>query len=247
MSGSSSSSSSSSSKSSNSSSSGGSEGSSPWSGQSGVVLDPIRPMSSLSDEESGSQHFDTPPVSVTWEDLRLEVTLKDGSLRTILDGVTGFAAAGTATCLMGPSGAGKTSLLNAISSRVGGSSAVSLTGTVRLNGEVSDADDFRAVASYVVQDDLLLGELSAYESALFAARMTLGGVPDAQRKEKVQSVLEELNIDHVQHTAVGVAGIKRGLSGGERKRAMIATSLVGDISVIALDEPTSGYVGVVVW
>lgn len=56
---------------------------------------------------------------------------------------------------------------------------------------------------------------------------------------KVQSLLEELGLQSCADTRVG--GISfRGISGGERKRLSIAIELVGNPSVLFLDEPTTG-------
>ena len=59
------------------------------------------------------------PVKLSWTDLTYEVyNPKLKTTKTVLNKCTGFAAPGLTTYIMGASGAGKTSLLNALSDRV---------------------------------------------------------------------------------------------------------------------------------
>jgi ABC-type Mn2+/Zn2+ transport system ATPase subunit len=64
-------------------------------------------------------------------------------------------------------------------------------------------------------------------------------VKEEQKKELVDSVVQELGLGKTVDTIVGDEKV-RGVSGGERKRANIAVQLITDPSVLFLDEPTSG-------
>jgi ABC-type multidrug transport system ATPase subunit len=64
-------------------------------------------------------------------------------------------------------------------------------------------------------------------------------VKEEQKKELVDSVIQELGLGKTVDTIVGDEKV-RGVSGGERKRANIAVQLITDPSVLFLDEPTSG-------
>ena len=149
---------------------------------------------------------------------------------------------GDSSCaLMGPSGSGKSSLLNV------------LTGRALLYGEVSGrlfANDelipegieakCKNATAFVPQDDVMHTDLTVYENVYFSARLRLP--PDTEARDvvdTVEQVLKDVGIWHVKDTPVGNAD-QRGISGGQRKRASIAMELVGRPSVLFLDEPTSG-------
>lgn len=196
-------------------------------------------------------------VSLSWRELRASVLVRNPNAspkrspcssrgtadrveRVILSGVSGHAAAGSLTVLMGPSGSGKTTLLNFLSGRT--AAALSTSGAVRLNGRRASAAEFARVAGYVTQDDLLMTHLTPREHLMFTARMFLGGegMTDALRGERVDAVLEFLGLGQCQHTPIGVPGVSRGISGGERKRVNIANTLMANPAAVFLDEPTSG-------
>jgi ABC-type multidrug transport system ATPase subunit len=62
----------------------------------------------------------------------------------------------------------------------------------------------------------------------------------AQKKQKVLDVIEELGLTHTMKTKIGIPGLTKGISGGERKRVSIGVELLTSPSVLFLDEPTSG-------
>ena len=63
---------------------------------------------------------------------------------------------------------------------------------------------------------------------------------DAERDQRVEEIIDALELRRCQNTQVGAPGEKRGISGGERKRVSIGQELVGNPSLIFVDEPTSG-------
>lgn len=75
---------------------------------------------------------------------------------------------------MGASGAGKTSLLNILSDRVSNSKGSKIKGKVLINDTVDlRGPNFGAIASYVMQDDVLFRSFSPREALTFAARLKL--------------------------------------------------------------------------
>ena len=112
---------------------------------------------------------------------------------------------GTVTAIMGPSGAGKTSLLNALAGRLQAPNAGSypggvgglgfgLTGAVRLNGEVVGAAKVRRVSAYVTQEDVLPETLTCYEHLMFHAHLRLPvGTSVERRHDRVMEVREEIS------------------------------------------------------
>lgn len=121
------------------------------------------------------------------------------------------------TALYGPSGAGKTSLLEVIAGL-----RKPLRGDVLIHGRnVNDLPPRKRRVGYVPQDDALFPHLSVRQN------VTYGGALD-------DAVIHVLEIAHLLDRDV-----KR-LSGGERKRVALARALLSTPEVLLLDEPLSG-------
>ena len=86
-------------------------------------------------------------MDVAFENLSLNVKV-GGTSVPVVDSVTGRIAAGQMTALMGGSGAGKTSLLNALCGRA---FYGEVTGTIRINGQLSTIEENRSVVGFVPQ------------------------------------------------------------------------------------------------
>jgi ABC-type multidrug transport system ATPase subunit len=71
---------------------------------------------------------------------------------------------------MGPSGCGKTTLLNVLAHRNAASKAT-VAGSTLVNGTNPSSSAFRAMSSYVEQEDALIGSLTVQETMNFAARL----------------------------------------------------------------------------
>ncbi len=157
---------------------------------------------------------------------------------SLLDDVSFTLFSGEVVALVGPSGAGKTTLINAIS---GIASADS--GEVLLDGrdfhQILAADS--SAVGLVPQDDLVHPELTVEESLFYSGRLRFSGdVRDTEVRKEVDRVLSELNIQHIRSSRIGDA-MKRGISGGQRKRVNLGSELLTRTTrVLFLDEPTSG-------
>lgn len=163
----------------------------------------------------------------------------------ILKDVSGIAEPGRLVAIMGPSGAGKTSLLNALSKRIENKKA--LEGHITINGRKSTKKELFACSSFVAQDDILLGSATPFELLYFNAKMKLPDRSDEDIKDLVLSLLKNLGLEAVKDSLIGYSGqhsrnsgITRGLSGGERKRVSICFELISNPKLLFLDEPTSG-------
>ncbi|XP_004347341.1 ATP-binding cassette [Capsaspora owczarzaki ATCC 30864] len=148
----------------------------------------------------------------------------------------GLVEAGQTMAILGSSGSGKTSLLDVLACRnIGGT----VTGDIYLNGARVTSELIQDVAGYVMQDDRLLPNLTVTETLFYIAALKLpSSMTDADKMERVNSVIAELGLRHVAGNRVG--GNTRGLSGGERRRVSIGVQMILDPSVLFLDEPTSG-------
>ena len=179
-----------------------------------------------------------PEIEVQWN-FSLSTAVGD-TQKKILDRAVGVARPGEVLAIMGPSGAGKTSLLNCISGR-----NKKHDGSVTLqfgNGERRPwSKAMKRITAYVQQDDLILSTITPREHLLFQASLQMDqSLSQEEIEAHVDSLLEQLNLTKCKDTPVGDPTFVRGISGGERKRVSFAAQLLGDPSVLFVDEPTSG-------
>ncbi|KAJ3277862.1 hypothetical protein HDU76_010140, partial [Blyttiomyces sp. JEL0837] len=164
-----------------------------------------------------------------------DLSLKLSNGKSVLQGVTGEIKAGRLTCVMGPSGAGKTTFMNVLMGKVNRTG-----GELKINGVVAEMPNFRKIIGYVPQEDIMLRELTVREILLYSARIRLPSSWNTKEVEElVDIVLKALNLSHVAHTQIGDE-LTRGVSGGQRKRVNIGMELVATPLAMFLDEPTSG-------
>lgn len=172
-------------------------------------------------------------IAVSWEDLYYKADNKE-----ILRGLTGIARPARTLAIMGSSGAGKTTFLNAICDRLLEDASHSQTGRRLLNG-VDYKREYRSVIGFVTQDDIVFTTSTPSDALRFSVRLRRG-VDEATAQSRVEAMLNELNLVKAKNTVFGIPGILVGLSGGERKRTSIGMELICDPKVLLLDEPTSG-------
>jgi putative hydroxymethylpyrimidine transport system ATP-binding protein len=138
----------------------------------------------------------------------------------LFDGLDFHLAPGRCTCLLGPSGVGKSTLLRVIA------------GLLPLEaGEMatSDGASLEGRIAWMGQSDGLLPWLTAEDNVCLGARLR-GDRPDRARAQRLLA-------------AVGIAGLTdrppATLSGGQRQRVALARTLMEDRPLILMDEPFS--------
>ena len=177
----------------------------------------------------------TAPVSIEFANLGMK--LKSNG-QVVLEGVTGEFPPGSLVALMGPSGGGKSTFLNALANRA---PYGDVSGEVSLNGVKGETiGKYPRLIGFVPQDDIMHDDLTVYENLLYSARLRLPpSLPAAQQRQIVEDVLQILDLDRIRDVVVG-SPEKRGISGGQKKRVNIGIELVAYPRVLFLDEPTSG-------
>lgn len=142
-----------------------------------------------------------------------------------LRGVSFSVDDGETLVVLGPSGAGKTSLLRAIA----GLERID-AGTLTLDGrDLLQLPPQRRSVAFVFQEDALFPHLTVYDNLAFALRMKRAR--SAEIDKRVRDVAGALEIDaHLRERPPR-------LSGGERQRAALARAVLGDPRVLLLDEP----------
>lgn len=193
------------------------------------------------DVEEHRQHTDN--ITIQFQNLSCYCFLnrKKTQKKWILEELNGEFKAGYLTCIMGSSGCGKTTLLNCISGKLMENN-VCTSGNVFVNGRNMKrlSPKTRQSWAYVFQDDFILETMTVYEALYMSAHLRLPNTLSAvDKKDKIESIIRWLDLSGCQNTMVGNS-LKRGISGGERKRLAIGMELITNPSVIFLDEPTSG-------
>jgi ABC-type multidrug transport system ATPase subunit/pSer/pThr/pTyr-binding forkhead associated (FHA) protein len=150
----------------------------------------------------------------------------DGSTRLAPASLT--VSAGELVAILGPAGAGKSTLMNVLAGRVRPSS-----GHVTVGGQ--DLAAAMSELAYVPQDDIVHRDLTPREALSFAAGLRLP--PDQSRAEiraVVDRLLATLDLEDCADRVI------HEVSGGQRKRASAAMELVGDPRLLFMDEPAAG-------
>lgn len=146
-----------------------------------------------------------------------------------VDGISLTVGVGEAFGLLGPNGAGKTTVIKILTTLL---PATSGTALVAGHDVSRDADQVRSLIGYVPQMLSVDGDLTGYENLrVFAC---LYEVPRAQRRERIASALETMNL-----TEAGPR-LARTYSGGMIRRLEIAEAILHRPALLFLDEPTVG-------
>lgn len=176
-------------------------------------------------------------VSISFERLSLCVK-KTG--KCVLKDVSGQFPSGSLVALMGPSGGGKTTFMNALCGRA---DYGYVTGDILINGRKGGVNDFPRLVGFVPQDDIMHCDLTVQQNLYFNALLRLPAAkPYDYKASTVMGVLKALGLMKIKDSVVGNAA-KRGISGGQKKRVNIGMELVAIPSIIFMDEPTSGLDG----
>jgi ABC-2 type transport system ATP-binding protein len=159
-----------------------------------------------------------------------EVTKSYRSTRAV-DGISVTFGRGV-TGLLGPNGAGKTTLLRIIATVLAADG-----GTIRVLGEdpadVAGRLSIRRRLGYFPQEPGYYTNLTAFEFVDYIA--ILKEMTDRRaRRDEVRRVLADVGLDDVMHKRI------KALSGGMRRRVIVAQALLGNPELLVLDEPAAG-------
>lgn len=166
-------------------------------------------------------------LAIDIKDLKKTYTKKNGEQKVALHGIDLQVPKGAFFGLLGPNGAGKSTMINILAGLV-----IKSSGTVAICGHDLDTQTRNARKSLgVVPQELVLDPFFPAREAL---EYTAGyyGVPKKDRRS--DEILEAVGLaDKAKSPA-------RSLSGGMRRRLLVAKALVHSPDVLILDEPTAG-------
>ncbi len=155
--------------------------------------------------------------------------------KILLENIDLTISPGEMVLILGGSGAGKTTFVNAV------------MGYEKAKGVIKEGDrdiyrDYNGMKyqiGFVPQQDLLRDNDTVYNTLENAAEMKLPrNIKKEERLRRIDQVLEMFGLDTEKHTLV------EKLSGGQRKRLSIAVEFISDPSLFFLDEPDSGLDGI---
>ena len=162
--------------------------------------------------------------------IRVEGLVKHYGAVTALDGVSFHVNKGEIFGLLGPNGAGKTTLIEIICGlRKFDDGKVTILGF----DLVKDSYKVRSLIGFCPQETLLYDLLSVKENFAFTA--SLYSMSSREFKEKLDYFSKILGVEEFLNRKV------KELSGGMKRRANLATSIIHDPPIIILDEPTVGF------
>lgn len=176
-------------------------------------------------------HMATEKKNYNHMKLRAENMVKIYKGRKVVNNISVEVEQGEIVGLLGPNGAGKTT------------SFYMIVGLIQPNeGDVFLEDRkitklpmykrAKLGIGYLAQEASVFRKLSVEENIMAVLEMTK--MTKVERKEKVESLLEEFSLTHVRKN-LGMV-----LSGGERRRTEIARALAVDPLFVLLDEPFAG-------
>ena len=150
-----------------------------------------------------------------------------------LKGVSFSLQPGEKVAILGPNGAGKSTLLLHLNGLLHGSGEVSVMGHRVVENDKKALARVRATVGLVFQDpDDQLFSPTVYEDVAFGPLYM--GLPEDEIDERVRHALSQVGLDGYGDR------MPFHLSGGEKKRAAIATVLSMRPQVLLLDEPSAG-------
>jgi len=188
----------------------------------------VIPQHTSSHPISIGERYGTPPLAIEIKGLRKTYAgRKKQAPKEALKGIDLAVPRGSIFGLLGPNGAGKSTLINILAGLV-----VKTGGSARIWDFDIETNPRRARRSIgVVPQELNLDAFFTPREAL-DIQAGLYGVP--KRDRRVMDVLEAVGLDDKADA------YSRTLSGGMRRRLLVAKALIHEPPVVILDEPTAG-------
>ena len=157
-----------------------------------------------------------------------KISLKFGR-KTILDNLNLQLNNGQILGLLGPNGVGKSTIFNLITGLVSAD-----FGSIIINSEVVNKypiyqRTLKFKIGFVPQTGGFFHDLTVYENLKAIAEITIESL--SYREEKINSLISKFELDSIRDIKADF------LSGGQKKKLVIAIALISDPKILLLDEP----------
>jgi ABC-2 type transport system ATP-binding protein len=163
------------------------------------------------------------------KNLKKTYVLPNGKTLHAVDDISLTIAPGQIHGLLGPNGAGKSTLIGMIAGTI-----LPTSGNVAVFDRdiVTDSEHAKALIGIVPQEVTVEMAFTVEEVLYYFSGMY--GVPASERRPRIDAILEDLQLTEKKHEKA------RSLSGGMKRRLMIAKAILHRPKLLILDEPTAG-------
>ena len=160
-------------------------------------------------------------------DISIKEVYKSFDKKAVIENLSFDIPSGEIICLLGPSGAGKTTTIRLIIGAIAADS-----GTIKIGETVIPNLALLKKVGFMPQNDALYDDLSGEDNLKFFAE--LYGVKKLELMNRIDEVLGLVDLTDDRKKFV------RKYSGGMKKRLSLAAALIHDPEILLLDEPTVG-------
>ena len=161
--------------------------------------------------------------------LKLEkLSFKYGK-KIILDNMNLQLNSGQILGLLGPNGVGKTTIFNLITGLVSPDFGSIIINSEKINKYPIYQRTLKFKIGFVPQYGGFFHDLTVYENLKAIAEITIKNI--SYREEKINSLISKFELDPIRDIKADI------LSGGKKKKLVIALSLISDPKILLLDEP----------
>lgn len=153
--------------------------------------------------------------------------------KVVVEGLDFDLNVGELTCLMGPNGVGKSTLVKAMMGKIS-----PFQGEINLLGKSPDSyskDELSKKLSVVLSEPIFPAHMTVYQLIALGRTPYLNwsGKLSSSDRNAVEEALEDTKIEYLRNERLGE------ISDGQRQKALIARALAQDGQIMILDEPTS--------
>ncbi|CAD25588.1 ABC TRANSPORTER [Encephalitozoon cuniculi GB-M1] len=173
------------------------------------------------------------------EDIRVEVVWRNVTVESVsepfkgalIKRIQGKIEPSTMTALLGASGAGKTTMLNAIIGKT--NERLKVSGEILLNGYPVDASVWKCAVGFVGEHLHAYETQTVEETLRFAVAISRDTGPETVVNEEVSCLIKALGLSRIAHTQIS------SISTGERTRLSLGITLAKRPSILIMDEVTN--------